>query len=382
MLRRLPLAYGAYVIAALALPLSYPVTAQPLMSLPRFLVVLFPLSMWLAAWLAAHPRAQRPALARLGPADGVLRSRSSPPGTGSPSAVDDLTSAPGSERPAYLPDEPGRIARRFDSPRTAWPPWTAPVALISGLVVAVVGALLVDVPALALGVNVSAQHLPDGLQVADTAVQDAGFVLRRGVLRAARRAQRVRRGSSACARRRCGAPCAGSCWSASASSLFSLLWKVAVNPPEEKVLEQIGTGVLSAALTCVVAPIGEEFLFRGYIFTALRNWRGPWTAAVITGLLFGLVHVGSAPLLDLVPLAALGFGLCLLYRRTGSLYPCIALHSLNNSVAFGQLAKWNWQWQIPLLAVASLASIALLAVRAHARRRDLPRAPARNVSCV
>jgi hypothetical protein len=62
-LRVLPLAYGAYVIAALALPLSYPVTPQPLMSLPRFLVVLFPLSMWLAAWLTAHPRAQRPVLA-------------------------------------------------------------------------------------------------------------------------------------------------------------------------------------------------------------------------------------------------------------------------------------------------------------------------------
>lgn len=61
-LRRLPPAYGAYVIVALALPLSYPVTAQPLMSLPRFLVVLFPISMWFAAWLAAHPRAQRPAL--------------------------------------------------------------------------------------------------------------------------------------------------------------------------------------------------------------------------------------------------------------------------------------------------------------------------------
>jgi hypothetical protein len=61
-LRLLPLAYGAYVIAALALPLSYPVRAQPLMSLPRFLVVLFPLAMWLAAWLAARPRAQRPAL--------------------------------------------------------------------------------------------------------------------------------------------------------------------------------------------------------------------------------------------------------------------------------------------------------------------------------
>jgi hypothetical protein len=32
------------------------------MSLPRFLVVLFPLAMWLAAWLAVRPRAQRPVL--------------------------------------------------------------------------------------------------------------------------------------------------------------------------------------------------------------------------------------------------------------------------------------------------------------------------------
>jgi hypothetical protein len=61
-LRMLPLAYGAYVLAALALPLSYPVAPQPLMSLPRFLVVLFPLSIWFGAWLAARPRAQRPVL--------------------------------------------------------------------------------------------------------------------------------------------------------------------------------------------------------------------------------------------------------------------------------------------------------------------------------
>jgi hypothetical protein len=46
--RRLPLAYGAYALAALALPLSYPVDPQPLMSLPRFVAVLFPLFIWLA----------------------------------------------------------------------------------------------------------------------------------------------------------------------------------------------------------------------------------------------------------------------------------------------------------------------------------------------
>ncbi len=60
--RRLPLAYGAYVMAALALPLSYPVSSEPLMSLPRFLLVLFPLAIWFGAWLSEHPRAQRPAL--------------------------------------------------------------------------------------------------------------------------------------------------------------------------------------------------------------------------------------------------------------------------------------------------------------------------------
>jgi hypothetical protein len=61
-LRRLPFAYGAYVVIALALALADPVSSQPLMSLPRFLVVLFPLAIWSGAWLSEHPRLQRPAL--------------------------------------------------------------------------------------------------------------------------------------------------------------------------------------------------------------------------------------------------------------------------------------------------------------------------------
>jgi hypothetical protein len=47
-LRRLPRAYGAWVAASLVLPLTFPVTPQPLMSLPRFVAVLFPIFMWLA----------------------------------------------------------------------------------------------------------------------------------------------------------------------------------------------------------------------------------------------------------------------------------------------------------------------------------------------
>lgn len=62
-LRRLPAAYGAYVVAALALPLSYPVAPQPLMSLPRFVAVLFPLAIWLALWMTGRRLRERLVLA-------------------------------------------------------------------------------------------------------------------------------------------------------------------------------------------------------------------------------------------------------------------------------------------------------------------------------
>lgn len=45
-LHRLPFAYGAYVLVALSLPLSNPSTLEPLMSLPRFVSVLFPFFLW------------------------------------------------------------------------------------------------------------------------------------------------------------------------------------------------------------------------------------------------------------------------------------------------------------------------------------------------
>jgi hypothetical protein len=72
--RRLPPAYSAYTIAALALPLSFPVGPQPLMSLPRFLGVLFPLFMWLAL-ACASPRRRRIALAVLALGLGAFTAR-------------------------------------------------------------------------------------------------------------------------------------------------------------------------------------------------------------------------------------------------------------------------------------------------------------------
>lgn len=282
------------------------------------------------------------------------------------------TVPPASERPAQQPPRGGP---------GAWPPWTAPAALLGGLVLAAVGALLVDIPALALGVKVTSSHVPPGLEIADTAVQDGAFVLvavffaqlgGRGVsasqlgLRPTRLWRAVRLGALTLV----------------GFLFFSLIWAAIFHVGKEKLLEQLGAGestillLLSAALTCVVAPICEEVLFRGFIFSALRNWKGTWPAAVISGLAFGAVHVGSAPAVDLVPLAALGFGLCLLYHYTGSLYPCIVAHSLNNSLAFGSLESWGWQ--IPVLMLAALGligAIALALIRAGVISAATPTAP-------
>ena len=249
-----------------------------------------------------------------------------------------------------------------------WPPWTAPAALVGGIVLAAVAGLLVDLPALALGVNVTTSHVPGGLEIADTVVQDAAFVAA-AVFFAGLGGRTVRAWQFGLR-----PPWTG--WKRAAGLIvlvflafliFSVIWGSAFHAEKDKLLEQLGTGestgllLLSAALTCVIAPICEEFLFRGFIFTALRNWHGTWPAAIITGLAFGGVHVGSAPVVDLVPLAGLGFGLCLLYRYTGSLYPCIVAHSLNNSIAFGSLEGWRWQ-SVILLLLAAFAAIGLIAL--------------------
>jgi len=52
--RKLPAAYTLYALAALLFPLLYSTTARPLYSLPRFIIVVFPLFMGAAAVLASH----------------------------------------------------------------------------------------------------------------------------------------------------------------------------------------------------------------------------------------------------------------------------------------------------------------------------------------
>jgi membrane protease YdiL (CAAX protease family) len=89
-----------------------------------------------------------------------------------------------------------------------------------------------------------------------------------------------------------------------------------------------------AVLICIAAPVAEETFFRGFMFTTFRARMGLAWAAILDGAVFGLGHAPAAPI-QLIALGAFGVGLCLLYARSQSIIPCMALHALNNSITFG-----------------------------------------------
>lgn len=245
-----------------------------------------------------------------------------------------------------------------DSGEQRWPPWYGPVALLAGLLIASVA------EAILVGGARSSNISPTVTDVA-TVIQDLAFVavavLLAGLLAPVRAEQfglRAPPSRSAAA----GIALLGLV----VFYIGSAIWFAALNTSgaEKGFVKEIGgnagtLGILGACVVaCVVAPICEEILFRGFMFRALRNWGGFWPAALITAAFFGAVHGLSAPAVDLLPLALLGFVLCAVYQRTGSLYPCIAIHVLNNTIAFG--ADEHWGVRIIELTVGSFAVVALL----------------------
>jgi len=251
-----------------------------------------------------------------------------------------------------------------DSGEQRWPPWYGPVALIGGLLAGVIGGIFA-VLLVQGGVSRGGSLSPASTDIA-TVIQDLGFV-GAAVLLAAQVApvhpSQFGLVTPASPWRAVGILIAGAIAFIAVSDVyFTLLHS---SGQEKEFVKQIGgnagtLGILAVcALTTVVAPVCEGLLFRGFIFRSLSNWRGPWPAALITGVLFGVVHGLSAPVVDLAPLAFLGFVLCLVYWRSGSLYPCIALHVINNAVALSSDESWNAGQTVALLA-GSIALVALL----------------------
>jgi uncharacterized protein len=120
-----------------------------------------------------------------------------------------------------------------------------------------------------------------------------------------------------------------------------------------------------ALLSCFIAPLAEEFFFRGFMYRAIAERVHPIWAALISGGVFGAIHLGGSPAVSVAVLSVFGVALGLVLWRTGSLIPCIMLHAFNNSIAFGATKELPW-WGFLLLVLGSVGmtlGVSLLAVR-------------------
>ena len=226
-----------------------------------------------------------------------------------------------------------------------WPTWILFVALAMVISLTAVGTVLLGGLATLIG-KLTGNHVSltsPGLTIATTALMDAAMVV--GVLISARIADgRVRAQAfgflpTSGSRKRTVAIATGA-WIGFLA--FTLVLQAIVGQAEkQKIVDQFGAHsshllwLLTFLMLGVVAPFCEEFLFRGFIFSTLWRRLPLAAAALITGALFGALHLGgSAPELT-IALGFFGALLCLVRATTGSIVPCMAAHALNNSISYG-----------------------------------------------
>jgi membrane protease YdiL (CAAX protease family) len=257
--------------------------------------------------------------------------------------------------------------------RPSWPPWAGFAALGMALVIAVIGSGILLAIVQATGANVKADS--PGVTIGATLIQD-GVLVGCALWLAARVApprpwQFGLRGTPFWR---------GVKWAAIAFAIyitFQLIYAAAVHPNEKQTtLQDLGAGSSPVAtfvigvLVVGVAPLAEEFFFRGFFYGSLRTRFSFAAAALIDGVVFGAVHAPTG-IQAVPPLVVLGIAFCVAYEATGSIIPCVILHALNNMVAFG--VDKNGSWPVAGgVAGAVIAACILVPVRAAAAARAAP----------
>lgn len=241
-------------------------------------------------------------------------------------------------QPHHTPSLPPQPPPRDPEPEPRWPAWYAPAGFGVALGATFVTVAIVAAIAAAAGADLDASE--PAITIVFTLIQDTvlvGTAVFFAALTLPPRAWHF-----GLVRTRLW-PAVG--WSVVAMLSFYVLvaaYAALVEPDaEQTVAEDLGADrgtlalVVAGLVVIAVAPVAEELFFRGFFYRALRTRLGVAAAALIDGALFGAIHFTGPATLELLPiLTLLGVVFCLLYERTSSLYPVIALHAFNNSIAF------------------------------------------------
>jgi membrane protease YdiL (CAAX protease family) len=103
----------------------------------------------------------------------------------------------------------------------------------------------------------------------------------------------------------------------------------------EKLLKMgMAARIAVAALAVMTAPLIEEIVYRGVIFSSVEGLMGKAAAVIFVTLLFALVHVPQywGSVASIAAILSLSFVLTLLRAWTGKLLPCVATHLVYNGI--------------------------------------------------
>lgn len=89
--------------------------------------------------------------------------------------------------------------------------------------------------------------------------------------------------------------------------------------------------IVQGIVAIVIAPLAEEILFRGILYTTLKQSGRKGLALFLPAVFFSLIHFYPVGFLSLIFLA---LALVVVYERTGNLLAPILLHALFNAVNF------------------------------------------------
>jgi uncharacterized protein len=97
--------------------------------------------------------------------------------------------------------------------------------------------------------------------------------------------------------------------------------------------DAIGGGFVILVATIIV-PIAEEVFYRGFVYGTLRNRFDVIPAAIAGGVDFGAAHwiYAGYPAWQALSIGFDGFLFCLLYEKTGSLWPGILIHAMKDGL--------------------------------------------------
>jgi membrane protease YdiL (CAAX protease family) len=130
---------------------------------------------------------------------------------------------------------------------------------------------------------------------------------------------------------------AGGCFLAITVVLVSTLFPMPADTPIEKLLTTPFSIVVFAVFGVAFAPLLEELIFRGFVFTALVDIAGPKPGVLVTALLFAALHAyqlwGNWAAIAVIFLV--GLVLTLVRQRTDSVVPSIVMHTAYNAMIFG-----------------------------------------------